>query len=88
MKNMKHLFLKYDVTVRIWNVISYWVNVKFPWTDSIYNSQNKRLVFDTICMITCWAIWKSHNSVMFDDDVFRKKSIKDVIVDHSFDWSL
>ena len=37
-------------------------------------------------MINCWAIWKFRNDMVFNNGDFRNKTIKELIVDISFDW--
>lgn len=49
-------------------------------------SRSRRVTLDVICMITCWAIWKVRNLVVFNNGLFGKKKLKELSDDKSFDW--
>lgn len=95
-KSLSYLFVECQIANRTWNVISRWLNIDLPsqlgpsdlvtWMNSLQVSRIKKYVTNVIIRISCFAMWKYRNNVVFSESMRKTNFIFDFIVDMSFMW--
>ncbi|XP_071719506.1 uncharacterized protein [Rutidosis leptorrhynchoides] len=95
-EDMPHIFFECDTAVQVWQCIAGWLGFDLPrWQDMVAfwqwvlncsQDNKKKMVIQSICFSTLWALWRFRNAVIFDPAKFRKCYVVDSIIFSTFDW--
>ncbi|GJV19402.1 RNA-directed DNA polymerase, eukaryota [Tanacetum coccineum] len=95
-ESSSHLFFTCPLVCQVRSKVSRWWELDDPvlhsydewltWFNNIRLSKNLKALFEGVCYVMWWSIWRFRNRLLFDKCNPRKELIFDDIVQMTFNW--
>ncbi|GJS61833.1 RNA-directed DNA polymerase, eukaryota, reverse transcriptase zinc-binding domain protein [Tanacetum coccineum] len=95
-ESTSHLFFSCPVARQVWSKVLRWweltdsrCNTYYDWFNWLNNSQMSKGIkdiFEGVCYVTWWTLWRFRNQCVFGKSQPRKESLFDDIAQMSFTW--